>query len=196
MCNENNTLIKKEDNCELENIQDLKKENQEIKTQLSELKDLLQKALKIHPRTLQKINKQLNNTNIKNKLGEVYGFMVEVGKDIARGIWTGLSSMTNWFKLLLTGWVNANIPAAVRNILKISSPSKVMEEIGQFAVQGLYKGMGATGPVGIQLPQINVGGSGAGAGVVINISAGTGTDPHSVGRAVQQALNRYTTISK
>ena len=56
--------------------------------------------------------------------------------------------------------------------------------------------MGATGPVGIQLPQINVGGAGAGAGVVININAGAGTDPYSVGRAVQQALNRYTTISK
>jgi hypothetical protein len=34
-----------------------------LEKQILELKDLLQKSLKIHPRTLQKINKQLNNTN-------------------------------------------------------------------------------------------------------------------------------------
>ena len=37
----------------------------EIKEEMKNLRDLLQKALKIHPRTLQKINKQLNN-NISN----------------------------------------------------------------------------------------------------------------------------------
>lgn len=133
-------------------------------------------------------------TNIKDKLGEVFGYMIEVGKDIARGIWQGLSSMTGWFKMLLSGWVNANIPAAVRSILKISSPSKVMEEIGQYAVEGLYKGMGAQGSVGIQLPQINVGAGGAGA-VNITINAGLGTDPYALGRQVQQALNKYGKIT-
>jgi len=134
-------------------------------------------------------------TNIKDKLGEVFGYMIEVGKDIARGIWQGLSSMTGWFSMLLKGWVNANIPAAVRNILKISSPSKVMEEIGQYTVQGLYKGMGAQGPVGISLPQINVP-AGAGAGAInITINAGLGTDPYSLGRAVDSALTKYGTIS-
>ena len=133
-------------------------------------------------------------TNIKNKLGEVYGFMVEVGKDIARGIWSGLSSMTNWFKLLLTGWVNANIPEAVRKILKISSPSKVMEQIGQFAVEGLYKGMGANGPVGVSLPQINMNGAGA-APIVININAAPGTDLYALGRTVNNAVNKYSRIS-
>lgn len=134
-------------------------------------------------------------TNIKDKLGEVFGYMIEVGKDIARGIWQGLSSMTGWFKMLLTGWVNANIPAAVRNILKISSPSKVMEQIGQYAVEGLYKGMGAQGPVGIQLPQINVGGAGKIGGVNITINAGVGTDPYALGRTVQQAMNKYVAVS-
>ena len=132
--------------------------------------------------------------NIKDKLGEVFGFMIEVGKDIARGIWQGLSSMTGWFKLLLTGWVNANIPMAVRKILGIASPSKVMAQIGEYAIQGLYQGMGINGPVGIKLPQINVGAGGA-AGVNITINAGVGTDPYALGRTVQQALTKYGKIS-
>jgi len=35
----------------------------EMKAEMEKLKDMLQKALKIHPKTLQKINNQLNNTN-------------------------------------------------------------------------------------------------------------------------------------
>jgi hypothetical protein len=129
-------------------------------------------------------------TNIKNKLGEVYGFMVEVGKDIARGIMTGLGSMTLSFGSFLKNWVNTNIPLAVRKILGIASPSKVMMEIGQYAVEGLYQGMGIRGPVGIQMPQLNVAG-GAAAGVNITINAGLGTDPVALGREVQKALNSY-----
>ena len=50
----------KNDNDEITNI---KKENIEMKAEMAKLKDMLQKALKIHPKTLQKINNQLNNTN-------------------------------------------------------------------------------------------------------------------------------------
>jgi hypothetical protein len=128
--------------------------------------------------------------NIKDKFGEIYGKMVEVGQDIARGIWAGLSSMTNWFSLLLKGWINQNIPYAVRKILGIASPSKVMAQIGQYAVEGLYKGMGVVGPVGIQMPQLNIGAGGVG-GMNITINAGLGTDPYELGRTVTEALTRY-----
>jgi hypothetical protein len=134
-------------------------------------------------------------TNIKDKMGEVFGYMVEVGKDIARGIWQGLSSMTGWFSMLLKGWVNANIPFAVRKILGIASPSKVMAEIGQYAVEGLYQGMGIKGPVGIQMPQINVGGAGVGAPINITINAGLGTDPYTLGREITTVLQKYGKIS-
>ena len=56
-----------EKKCNLENnninIKKLKKENEDIKKEVSELRNLLQKSLKIHPKTLNKINNQLNNTN-------------------------------------------------------------------------------------------------------------------------------------
>jgi hypothetical protein len=41
----------------------MEKEIAEYKAEMEKLKDLLQKSLKIHPKTLQKINNQLNNTN-------------------------------------------------------------------------------------------------------------------------------------
>ena len=47
-------------------------EVQELKKEIGDLKDMLQKALKIHPKTLQKINKQLiNNGTINNTINIV-----------------------------------------------------------------------------------------------------------------------------
>lgn len=128
-------------------------------------------------------------TNIKDKLDEVYSKMVEVGKDIARGIAAGLGQMGNFTRTFLTEWVNSNILRHVKTILGIKSPSKVMMGIGENIVEGLYQGMGIKGPVGIQLPQLNVGGAASGFNITIN--AGLGTDPIALGREVQKALTAY-----
>jgi len=133
-------------------------------------------------------------TNVVEKFNEVRGKMVEVGKDIARGIIDGLLNIRGWFVDKLTKWINDNIPSVIRNVLQISSPSKVMAQIGEYAVEGLYQGMGIKGPVGIQMPQLNVAGGGAGA-VNITINAGVGTDPYALGRTVQQALSKYGKIT-
>jgi hypothetical protein len=135
-------------------------------------------------------------TKIRTKLGEVYSDMVQVGKDIANGIIDGLFRIQGVFRTKLADWVKTNIPDWIKKVLQISSPSKVMMQIGGNISEGLYMGMGLPGKPGINLPQINVGGAGLGGNVTININAGTGTDPYSVGRAVQQALNRYTTFNK
>ena len=60
-CNE--TIQIKDDKSKDETILEMKKEMDEYKAEMTKLKDMLQKALKIHPKTLQKINNQLNNTN-------------------------------------------------------------------------------------------------------------------------------------
>ena len=57
--------------------EDLKKENEEIKKELSELKTLLMKSMKIHPKTLQKINSQLNNNGIINN----NNFVIQIGNE-------------------------------------------------------------------------------------------------------------------
>ena len=55
----------KKNNCvkKVEDIEEIKKEMLEYKKEMERLKDMLQQALKVHPKTLTKINKQLNNTN-------------------------------------------------------------------------------------------------------------------------------------
>jgi hypothetical protein len=69
-----------EKTCQIENknpneIKELKKQNEKLEKQMEELKDMLQKALKIHPKTLQKINSQLGN--IVN--GDVNNYVVQLG---------------------------------------------------------------------------------------------------------------------
>ena len=136
--------------------------------------------------------------NIKNKFSEVYGKMIEVGKDIARGIADGLTSMTGWFRTLLASWINNNIPGWVKKVLQISSPSKVMMNIGEQITQGLFSGMQTTTNQGITLPTINLGTGAAStqAPIVVNITAGLGTDPYTLGQVVSDALRKYGTVSR
>ena len=67
--------FKHEQKCKLKNNQlipenneliELKKENKEIKNTILELKNIIMQQAKIHPKTLQKINKQLINNNSNN----------------------------------------------------------------------------------------------------------------------------------
>lgn len=132
--------------------------------------------------------------NIKDKFGEVYGKMVEVGKDIARGIGAGLTSMTGWFKGLLGDWIQRNIPDWAKTILKISSPSKVFAGIGTNIVQGLAQGI--TGAPTVTAPtRLSTASAAATNPINITINAGLGTDPYILGREVTAALKKYGTIS-
>jgi hypothetical protein len=132
--------------------------------------------------------------NIKDKFGEVYGKMVEVGKDIARGIGAGLTSMTGWFKGLLGDWIQRNIPDWAKTILKISSPSKVFAGIGSNIVQGLASGI--TSAPTISTPAKISPISSASTPFNITINAGAGTDPYALGRTVQSALTKYSRVSR
>lgn len=133
---------------------------------------------------------------IKNKFGEVYGKMVEVGKDIARGIGAGLTSMSGWFRGLLGDWIERNIPGWAKTILKIQSPSKVMTGIGVNITKGLINGITSSASA-VSVPRLSSSGYSSGTAVInnITINAGTGTDPYSVGRAVTSAIDKYSRIS-
>jgi len=66
------------ENKKIDDITELKKQNDDMKKQLDELKILIQKSMKIHPRTLQKINNQLNNNTYVN--GDVNNnYVVQLG---------------------------------------------------------------------------------------------------------------------
>lgn len=133
--------------------------------------------------------------NIRQKFGEVYDKMVEVGKDIARGIGAGLTSMTGWFKGLLGDWIQRNIPDWAKTILKIQSPSKIMADVGVNIAKGLVGGI-TSGASAITTPKaLTASVTTAQAPIVVNISAGLGTDPYELGRVVSNALRKYGTVS-
>jgi hypothetical protein len=134
-------------------------------------------------------------TKIKEKLDTVYNDMVQVGKDIANGIIDGLFRIQGVFRTKLGQWVKDNIPDWIKKVLQISSPSKVMMQIGGNIADGLYAGMGTVNKPGITLPQINVAGNGGAAPIVININAAPGTDLYALGRTVNNAVNKYSRIS-
>jgi hypothetical protein len=132
--------------------------------------------------------------NVVNSFGDLYRSMVEIGGDIARGIIAGLFGIKSWFTFNFKQWIDQSILGFIRSYMKIGSPSKVMAKIGEQLTQGLYVGMGSAGSPGINIPQINVGGSGV-APLNITINAGLGTDPYALGREVKNALGKYGRIS-
>ena len=60
---------------EKENLE-IKKEMLEYKKEMEKLKEMLQKSLKIHPKTLNKINSQLNNNGVINNIN-----IVQLGRE-------------------------------------------------------------------------------------------------------------------
>lgn len=79
------------------------------------------------------------------KLGEgVAGandFLYDVGVNVVAGMIRGLQSMAGSLRSAATSLVADNIPGPVRDLLGISSPSKVFHQIGMQTAQGLAGGM-------------------------------------------------------
>jgi phage-related protein len=67
--------------------------------------------------------------------------LVEIGKDIIRGLIDGIASMGGSVKKTVGKIVDA-IPDAVKKILGIHSPSRVLMELGGYTAEGLAVGIG------------------------------------------------------
>ena len=133
-------------------------------------------------------------TKVIEKFKDVFGLMIQVGKDIANGVWQGLNSMKSFLKNKFNEFFGDLLPGWAKLALKISSPSKVFVEVGQNIVKGLASGI--TSGVNVTSPRLFAGSSSSGLGAVnITINAGAGTDPYSVGRAVTSAIDKYSRIS-
>lgn len=65
--------------------------------------------------------------------------MVEIGKDIVRGLWEGIKLMASWIGEKVSGFVGG-IVDGVKGILGIHSPSRVFAGIGQNMALGLGQG--------------------------------------------------------
>lgn len=80
-------------------------------------------------------------TMLKVLLFDLPAKMGEIGRDIISGIWSGIVSKTKEFAGNLRSWINDNIPKAVRFLMGIRSPSRVMADIGNDIGDGLILGM-------------------------------------------------------
>jgi len=73
-------------------------------------------------------------------VGRAISGFVGIGKNIVEGMWKGIIGAKDWFMKKLGSFVNL-LPAFVKKILGIHSPSLVFAEIGKFLVQGLSVGI-------------------------------------------------------
>ena len=65
--------------------------------------------------------------------------MVEIGKNIVRGLWEGIKAMASWIGEKVSGFVGGLVDG-VKGVLGIHSPSRVFAGIGQNMALGLGQG--------------------------------------------------------
>ncbi len=64
-----------------------------------------------------------------------------IGGNIVQGIWSGITSFTNWLYSRVSGWVD-DVIGWIKNLFGIHSPSSVMEkQVGLPLVQGIAAGI-------------------------------------------------------
>jgi len=109
----------------------------------------------------------------------ILGSIKEVGADIARNLWAGISSIpvVKW----IFGWANSLINA-IKNAFNISSPSKEMIEVGQNITKGLQQGI--TG----RTASTSRGSSGI--TININVNGAFSNDPRAASRSVATTVLR------
>ncbi|MBO8164703.1 MAG: phage tail tape measure protein [Brevibacillus sp.] len=64
----------------------------------------------------------------------------EWGKNIVEGLWNGISSLSTWIRDKVTQFVES-IGSTIREFFGIASPSKLMQQYGQYIAEGLALGI-------------------------------------------------------
>ena len=78
---------------------------------------------------------------VVDKIKALPGEMLEIGKNIVKGIWDGITGMIGWIKDKIGGFLSG-IVDGVKGVLGIKSPSRVFrDEIGKNIVAGLVEGV-------------------------------------------------------
>lgn len=69
--------------------------------------------------------------------------LLNIGKDVVKGLWNGIQDMGGWLKDKIIGFVKDKIPGPIKSALGINSPSKVAAWLGKQVPAGLAKGIDA-----------------------------------------------------
>lgn len=80
-------------------------------------------------------------TSVVNKITELPGKLVNIGKDIVRGLWNGIGDMDDWLKGKIEDWVG-DVASWIKKFFKIGSPSRLMaDEVGRWLPEGIAVGI-------------------------------------------------------
>ena len=73
-------------------------------------------------------------------LGELPGKVVDIGKNIVKGVWEGISNSIGWLRNKVSGWVSG-IMKDIMGFFGIHSPSRLMrDEVGKYLAEGIGVG--------------------------------------------------------
>lgn len=79
-------------------------------------------------------------SSIVSGLAGGYKQLFNVGKDMLKGLWAGMESLSGWIWDKISGFFNDTIVGGVKTLLGIASPSKVFAQMGAFSAQGYAEG--------------------------------------------------------
>jgi tape measure domain-containing protein len=127
-------------------------------------------------------------------LASAVGGMIQAGKDLVGGIWSGIQSMGSWLWNKVTGFVYDNTVGAAKKILGIASPSTVFaQQVGAQIPAGIAEGVqaGMADLQGLISPIVPSGNGAAPAamgtgGITINVNingSATSDDARRIGAA-------------
>lgn len=74
-------------------------------------------------------------------LGALGSLLLDKGRNVVQGLWTGIQGMTGWIKSKLISWAKSAIPGPIAKALGIHSPSRVTREQGRWIARGLIDGL-------------------------------------------------------
>lgn len=79
--------------------------------------------------------------------------LLNVGKDLIRGLWNGISDMTGWIIEKIGGFASS-VVNSIKDFFGIHSPSRVMrDKIGKFLPEGLAEGIKRNAAVAVKAMQ-------------------------------------------
>ena len=83
--------------------------------------------------------------------------MLSIGSDLVRGLWNGISNMTDWVIGKIQGFGDS-VLGGIKSFFGIESPSKVMrDQVGKMLAAGIAEGFGAEMPETLRSMQKSMG---------------------------------------
>ena len=99
---------------------------------------LIEGIIKAVPKLVAKIPEIMNK--LVNGLASYVGRFSEVGANLIRGLWSGISNLTSWILGKIKSF-GSSVLKAIKGIFGVHSPSTEFEWVGKMNILGLEKGM-------------------------------------------------------